>query len=49
MINKFKQWYFKPAKWWHFWLPQSSIEGGLILGLVLAAILFIIMKVLGYE
>lgn len=29
-----EKWINKPAKWWQFWLPQSGIVGGSILGLL---------------
>ena len=47
-MKNFKQWYFKPAKWWEFWLPQSGIEGGVILGAVLSLILFIVFNIMGW-
>lgn len=29
----FIDWLNKDAKWWHFWLPQSGLLGGLLLGI----------------
>lgn len=43
MINKLNKWFYKPAKWWQFWLPQSGMEGGAILGLILSVIGIIIL------
>ena len=25
------EWFYRPAQWWQFWLPQSGFIGGLIL------------------
>lgn len=38
MIDKINYWFYKPAKWWQFWLPQSNLTGGFIVGLILSAI-----------
>lgn len=27
-------WFYRPAKWWQFWYPQSSAVGGIIAGVV---------------
>lgn len=29
-----KKWWFKPAKFWQFWLPQSGILGAMIFVIV---------------
>lgn len=42
----FKKWYNTPAEWYHFWLPQSGLFGGVIMGLILA-IPFIILGTYG--
>jgi hypothetical protein len=36
------EWFWRRAKWWQFWLPQSGVEGGMIFGgIVAAGIVFI--------
>jgi hypothetical protein len=37
------EWWMKPARRWQFWLPQSGILGGMILGAIIIAIAFIIL------
>jgi len=34
-----KMWFMKPAKWYYFWLPQSGLAGGIIVGLIIVALL----------
>lgn len=41
ILNK---WWFKPAKYWQFWLPQSGIIGGMILGAFILAIIIVILS-----
>jgi hypothetical protein len=33
------RWFFKPAKWYQFWLPQSGLSGGLFCGCVIVAVI----------
>lgn len=30
-MNIIERWLVRPAKWYQFWLPQSSFIGGIIL------------------
>jgi hypothetical protein len=32
-----ESWRFRPAKWYQFWLPQSGLFGGIIIGAVISA------------
>jgi hypothetical protein len=38
MNEKLFAWLTKPAKWYEFWLPQSGVTGGLIVGGMFAVI-----------
>ena len=42
---KIRNWYMKPAKWYQFWLPQSSAIGGTIFGTVIGLTIFILSKI----
>lgn len=42
MHNYLMRWLFAPSKWWQFWKPQSGAQGGLLFGLLLAALLALI-------
>lgn len=35
-------WWFEPASWWQFWLPQSGVAGGLIAGAVFLAAVWMV-------
>lgn len=39
-MNAISRWWFRPAMWWQFWLPQSGIPGGAI---VAAALYFVVV------
>jgi len=44
-MNKYiKYWWFREAKWWQFWYPQSGFCGGFILGCVVVVVLIIISQ-----
>ncbi len=38
-----RAWWFKPAKPWQFWMPQSGAIGGLILGTAIALAVVLLM------
>jgi hypothetical protein len=47
MTESIFKWLTKPAKWYEFWLPQSGVAGGLIVGgmfAVLPTVLFIALS-----
>lgn len=31
-------WIARPARWWQFWLPQSGIAGGAIIGAIMTVV-----------
>jgi hypothetical protein len=41
MIDMFKRWWLRPARWYQFWYPQSGLFGGLMCGIVLAIVFYI--------
>lgn len=45
MMDMFDKWISKEAEWYHFWLPQSSSAGGLIMGFIIMIALIIIMEI----
>jgi len=39
---KFKEWVFKDAKWYEFWMPDSGPIGGLIFGTLIGLVINLI-------
>ncbi len=37
-MSRINEWMMTPAHWYEFWMPQSGLVGGLIVGLILLAI-----------
>jgi len=38
-----RNWYFRNAQWYHFWRPQSSTVGGIILGVTIGIIICLVL------
>ena len=41
LLGVLKRWFFKGARWWQFWLPQSGPVGGVIVAGVIALLLLL--------
>jgi hypothetical protein len=35
VVEAMVSWLVKPARWWHFWMPQSGLVGGAIMSMLL--------------
>lgn len=42
MKDALLRYYFKPACWWQFWLPQSGLFGGLLGAAIIITTFFIL-------
>jgi len=41
-IRDLAKWFYHPAKWYQFWLPQSGVSGGFVFTLVVAVVAAVI-------
>lgn len=40
-----ERWAIKPAKWYHFWRPQSGAAGGLLFSAMIVIVVAILLKI----
>jgi hypothetical protein len=45
IYERFADWVLADAEWYHFWRPQSGLAGGVTFALVIAALIWAIVKV----
>jgi hypothetical protein len=40
-----RRWWLADARWWQFWMPQSSLPGGIIGGAIVLAVCLVALGV----
>lgn len=43
-MNWLNKWFFKPARWYEFWRPQSGITGGVMMGTLISLLILGVLR-----
>lgn len=43
-MNSLAKWFFRPARWYEFWLPQSGLTGGIMIGTLISLLILGVLR-----